>query len=376
MKKQLFWSFVVVFLVFAFFAGVKTWQILGHIAEGAKSGPPPSTISTYNVKKINWPRYLRSVGTLKAVSGAILSAEEAGLVTKIAIKSGQKVEKGQLLVKINPNVDEAQLTGARAALKNATDILEREKKLRQREANSIAALDQSEANYLKALAEVQALEAEIKRKQVVAPFEGYAGVVLVNEGDVVEQGTEIVSVQELSQLFVRFNLSQSDIVKLEGKGAEKPVCVRLDNLPDKEFCGTVNAVDSRVNPTSRNTLIEGVINNSEQLLRPGMFVDVQIEVDRSQESLVVPLSSVLRAPYGDYIYVIDGKPDKDNLYSIKSQNIRLGEERGELVAIKSGLNVGDVVVAVGGFKLSPVSKVKIDNKIPPATAISPEAENT
>jgi membrane fusion protein, multidrug efflux system len=376
MKKQLFWSVVIILILLSFFGGVKYWQILGHIANASKFGPPPSTVSTYVVKKITWPSYLRSVGTLKAVSGALLSAEEAGLITDIAIQSGEKVEKGQVLVKINPSFDEAQLAGARAVLKNASDTLEREKKLRAREANSIAALDLAQANYLKAAADVAGFEAQISRKQIVAPFSGIAGVVRVNKGDVVSQGAEIVSVQDLSKLYVRSYLPQNDLLKLGVNAASRPVCIKINTLPDKEFCGSLNAVDSRVDPISRNTLIEGVIDNLEGLLKPGMFVDVQVEIDSDEQSLVVPVSSVLRAPYGDYIYVIAGKADKDGLYPIRSQNVRLGEERGELVAVNKGLNVGDQVVASGGFKLSPVSKVKINNDIPPATNTEPNAQNS
>lgn len=156
-----------------------------------------------------------------------------------------------------------------------------------------------------------------------------------------------------------------------------PVTLRTDAFPETAWEGEVDVVDAEIDVGTRNFKVRALIANPDGRLRPGMFVDVLVRRPETREFLVVPSSSVLFAPYGDSVYVLtDPTPDTDpQQYGVEQRFVRLGERRGDLVAVKSGLEPGDLVVSTGAFKLQNGMAVTVRDDLAPEASSNPSPPN-
>lgn len=375
MLKQLFAGILVVALFVSAFGYVKYLQISEAIAEGAKKGPPPDTVTTAFVEKSTWPQTAQSVGSISAVEGAVLSAETLGRIVEIHFNSGDKVKKGQPLVTLDTSVEQAQLASAKAALELAEVTAKRERALRARNANAQSDVDKAEGTLRQAVAEVSRLEAEIQRKQIIAPFAGYTGIRKVNVGQTIQAGTEVVTLQAFDPLYVNFSLPQQQLSRVKlGQTVE----LHADSFNGQSFQGRLTSIDAVVDQATRNFSLQATLENPREVLRPGMFVDVALLFGSSDTWLTVPLSSVLHAPYGDTIYRIvhsSQEADPKGPFGIESVAVKLGPKKGDLVAILSGLEAGNEIVSSGAFKLRPQSNVFINNEVQPGNSANPTPPN-
>ncbi len=374
MKKQISIGIGAVLAVVLILGVVKYLQISAAIAEGASRQPPPTAVTSMVVEETTWPVTERAVGSLRAVKGALLSAEDMGRVAQVEFESGSDVKEGQLLLRLDSQVEEAELDAAKARLNLASIEAKRQSALRERNANAKGDLDSAQAKLQEAKAEVARIEAMIRRRSIVAPFDGKAGVRLVNLGQMVNAGEGIVSVQAYDPLFVDFNLPQQSLSRVrEGL----PIKLEVEGFQDKNFTGTLTAIDSSVDSTTRNFQLQGTISNSDGLLRPGMFVEVVLEHAETQTFITVPISSIKYAPYGDTIFVIENAADNaPGPRPIRPQVVKLGPKRGDVVAVLSGLKPGEEVVTSGVFKLRPDGAVIVNNETTPGKNLSPTPENT
>lgn len=372
MKKQISIGLGAVFAIVLILGVIKYLQISAAIAEGASRQPPPTAVTSMLVEESTWPVTERAVGSLRAVKGALLSAEDMGRVAQIEFESSSDVKEGQLLLRLDTQVEEAQLDAAKARLNLASIEAKRQAALRERNANAKADLDSAQAQLQEAKAEVARIEAMIRRRSIVAPFDGKAGVRLVNLGQMVTAGDGIVSVQAFNPLYVDFNLPQQSLSRVrEGL----PIKLEIDGFGEKTFGGSLTAIDSSVDAASRNFQLQGTIENADGLLRPGMFVEVVLEHAEKQTFITVPISSIKYAPYGDTIFVIEA-PSEQGPRPIRPQVVTLGPKKGDLVAVLSGLKPGEEIVTSGVFKLQPNGNVIVNNETVPGQDLSPKPENT
>ncbi|MCB0352903.1 MAG: efflux RND transporter periplasmic adaptor subunit [Bdellovibrionales bacterium] len=352
-------------------AFVKYLQISAAIAENANRGQPPEAVTSAVAQAEKWRDQLEAVGSIAPVQGAMLSAEEGGRVTAIHFTSGQKVTKGDVLVELDSEVETAQLEGAQSELELAEITLRRQRALRERNANSQSDLDAAEAAARNLRAEVARLKAVIERKRVIAPYDGRAGIRMVNIGQTLDSRSDVVEVMSIDPLFVNFSLPQQALGQLR---AGLSVQIGLDAFPEKTFHAEVTAVGSAVNEMTRNIDVQATIENKEELLRPGMFAAVTVLLDREQEVVSVPTSSVRFAPYGNTVFVIkavEGQAPRD----VESRAVRLGERRGDRIAILSGVQAGEEVVSSAAFKLYPGVRVVVNNTVTPENELQPSPEN-
>jgi membrane fusion protein (multidrug efflux system) len=154
--------------------------------------------------------------------------------------------------------------------------------------------------------------------------------------------------------------------------------VTAEELVGKVFTGTVTAIDSEVDPATRNIQVQATLSNPDGKLRPGMFVQVQLPVGASRSVIALPASAVNYAPYGDSVFVItDLKDPKGQTYrGVRQQFVKVDGSRGDQVAIVSGLNPGEEVVTSGVFKLRNGAAVQVNNKVQPANSSAPKPEDS
>jgi len=375
MTKRILFTALGLVVVIGLLGGIKGLQIGRMAAQGDQFAPPPETVTTAPVQAVSWESVLSSVGSLEAVQGVTVTAELTGKVVEIAFTPGSTVKAGDLLVKQDTASEEAQLRATEATVALARLNLQRLTKLLADNTISQSQHDNAEAQFKQAVAQADSIRAVIAKKTIRAPFAGRLGIRLVNLGEVLKEGQPIVSLQSLDPIYVNFLLPQQQLGQVQ-RGLN--VRVTTDGAPGQVIEGKVTAINPEVDAATRNIRIQATIANPEERLRPGMFVNVAVVLPAREKVLAIPATAVLYAPYSDSVFVVEekknektGQPSK----VVRQQFARLGEKRGDFVAVASGLKEGEVVVSTGVFKLRNGQPVTVDNTLAPEFKLTPKPED-
>jgi membrane fusion protein, multidrug efflux system len=355
--------------------GIKFFQVRKAIQEHASFSPPPEAVTSLVAKEEEWVPALKAVGSTAAVQGVTVSTDEPGIVHKINFESGQTVKEGDLLVQLEISQEQAQLRSAEAQMRLAGANLLRQQNLLKSRVSSQADYDTAQAEYDQALAKVEEVKALIDKKTIRAPFSGVLGIRAVNLGQYLQSGAQVAPLQSLDPIYVNFWLPQQYLGQI---AAGQPVSVQADGLPNVTFDGKINAVDAVIDEATRNVRVQATLPNPKGLLRPGMFVNTELPLASTASHIVVPATAIQYAPYGDMVYIIEQMkgPDGKTYQGVRQQVVKVGESRGDRVAILSGVNAGEEVVTSGVFKLRPGAPVQVNNSIQPENSESPRPEDT
>jgi len=349
--------------------GLKAMQIAKMM--GSPMVMPPTTVSSVVVKEEDWAPKLSAVGSVSAVQGAVVSTELGGVVSKIAFENGSTAKKGDLLMQLDTSAEEAQLHSAEADLALARADVERSRDLAARKVISRADSDPAESKFNRLNAVVDQMRSNIRKKTVVAPFDGQLGIRQVNVGQSIDARLPVVQLTALDPVFVDFSLPEQYLSQLSN-GLD--VNVRVDALPDHDFKGKLTAVNSMVDSVTRNVTAQATLQNPEHTLRPGMFAKVEVVLPTKGKALVIPGSAVSYAPFGDSVYIIETKKDaktRKDSQTLRQQFVRIGEARGDFVSVTQGLKGGETIVSTGVFKLRNGMSVTINNELAPKPQIKP-----
>ncbi len=375
MKKKVFIAFCVLLLIAGALGGIKFLQINRMIAQGKEFVPPPATVTATSVMSSEWEQRLTAVGSLEAVQGVTVTAELSGKIQQIVFEPGTHVEAGDLLVQQDISSEKAQLRADEATLALKKANHDRAKELLADNVVTQAAYDQALAEYKQALAAIDNIRSVIAKKAIRAPFAGRLGIRLVNLGQNLEGGEPIVSLQAMDPIFINFLLPQNQIAQIQ---PGLTVRITTDALPGQEVQGHVTAINPLVEEATRNIRIQATVDNPQELLRPGMFVDVDVIMPEREDVRMIPTTAVFYAPYSDSVFVVekqaagDGQPDG---LTLRQQFVRLGAQRGDYVAVLSGVEVGDQIVSTGVFKYRNGQRVVIDNTLAPEFSLTPKPED-
>lgn len=373
--KQVLLALAIGAAVIVVFALVKFLKISAAIAEAESRGMPPESVTSLIAEPDTWSATIDAVGSLAAVQGVTLAAEVQGRVDRIAFTSGAMVQKGDVLVELDSSVEEAEMRSAAAEAELANLTLKRARALREQNANSVADLEKAELEHRSAAARVETLRAEIARRRIIAPFTGHVGIRMVNEGQIVQPGTPVVSLQSFDPIYIDFTLPQQAVRDI---AVGNEVRLNVDTYPKTDFVGKITALDPHVDPDTRNIAVQGTIPNPENKLRPGMFASVTVVLPKTERAITIPSSSITYAPYGDTVWLIETMKDpKGQEYlGVRQQVVKTGPVRGDQVAILSGIKEGEQVVTSGGFKLRPGAPVVVNNSVMPSNEAAPTPADT
>lgn len=366
-----------------------------HIGPGSKSGPsavgapdkaptaaratgPAGPVAVEVGRALSLPvaELAQAVGTLKSRQGVMLRPEVSGRVAALGFRDGQVVRRGQLLVQLDDSVLRAQLQQAQAQLDIARANDARNRELLAQNFISQAAVDQGAANLQVARAQVALVQAQIERLRIVAPFDGTVGIRLVNVGDYVREGTDLVSLEDLRTVYVDFRLPERYLPQLR---VGQPVQVRVDALPGQRFEARVQALEPQVDVNGRSVLVRASIDNPRGLLRSGMFARVEAVLATRVDAVMVPEEAIV--PQGGRQYVIlvvdggEGMPAGTRVS--RRVEVVLGQRREGLVEIVRGVPAGATVVTAGHQRIgadgTPLRVVEIGGAARPAEAASAPA---
>ena len=371
--KRMVIMIIIVGLLLALLIG---WNVLGQIMGAqfaANQKAPPQTVSTMKVSSAPWQPEQSSVGSLRAVRGADLAFDVAGIVTRVNAKSGQEVKQGELLVELNAEdiVAQQRQLEANAALLKTT--LERARQQLAYKGISQAEFDSAAANVKAAQAGIAQQAALVGKRQLRAPFDGRVGIVTLTPGSYINAGTAVLTLQQLDPVFVDFNVPQRNLGEVK---VGQKLSITVDGLADQRFDGTVTAVSPKVDASSRNVQVEASLPNPQELLKPGMFANVALQVGAEQTYLTLPQAAVTFNPYGETVFLVvpsDKKNEKGEQEPPTAQSVFVttGSRRGDQVAILTGIKDGDEVVTSGQLKLKNGTSLIIDNSQKPANQAAP-----
>jgi membrane fusion protein (multidrug efflux system) len=360
-------------------AGTKIAQIsslmrFGKAAQAA--GPPPQAVATAVAKGAEWESLLESVGSVEAGRGVTISNEVPGVVRAIRFESGAKVRPGQVLVELDASVEKAQLSSLQARQELASSSATRSRRLEAGGAYTKVQLEADEAQLKTVSADAQALAAQIEKKTIRAPFGGKLGIRSVNLGQYLNPGTPITVLESLDAVYIDFTVPQQQLARVPVSTA---VRISLPGVqPPRTLAGKIAAVDPNVDPVTRAVKLRASVQAAKgdaDALRPGMFVNVSVVLPEKASVVFVPATSIMRAPYGNSIYIVEDAPGGKPAKVARQQFVRIGVSRGDFVAIDEGVTAGQEVVTLGAFKLRNGAPVFVNNEIQLSPSQTPTPQN-
>ncbi len=353
MLRRMLFMLGAVIVVVLILAALKFNSIYQQIQQFSAPAPAIS-VEAQTARRLDWQSRLPAIGTLKASQGIDLSVEVAGTVSEVQFRSGEQVAKGQPIVLLDSEVEQASLAAAEADLALSRLEFQRARSLLERQAVSRSEFDRLNAELQKADASVAQLRASLAKKRVLAPFAGTIGIRQVDVGDFLAAGTPIATLQDLSTLFVDFYLAEQHVPLL---ALGQRVQLQVAAYPGERFEGVISALNPKVETTTRNVQVRAELANPDGRLLPGMFADLQVLLPTRTAQVVVPETAITYTLYGNSVLLVsEGTPPEgvasDEPYLVVERRfVTTGERRDGLVLILDGLEGGERVITAGQLKL-------------------------
>ena len=315
---------------------------------GAQAAARPPTVDVAQVEVMRLTDDTQAVGSLRSRQGVVLRPEISGRVTQLNFRDGDRVRKGQVLVQLDDQLPLAQVQQSRAELSIAVANHVRNKDLVAQNFISQRSVDESAAALEVAQAKLALSLATAARLKIVAPFDGMTGIRVVNVGDYLKDGADIVNVEDIDAVFVDFRLPERFQSKVK-KG--QLAAVHLDALPGARFTAIIQAVDPLIDANGRSVGVRACIDNRPLQLRPGMFARVTTVFGERDQAKVIPEEAIV--PLGSKSYVIRLKPGAAPDVRVSQRvEVKVGIRRPGKVEILEGLDVGDTVVTAGQQRIA------------------------
>jgi membrane fusion protein, multidrug efflux system len=371
--------------------GYLGWQHFAHSPSAADPEPPPPVpVIAATVQKQNFPIVLTGIGNVAALTSAIVRSMVTEQIISIDFKDGQDVKKGQLLAQLDPSTYQAQLEQAEANfardeahLENGRVNLGRYVPLEQKGyapeqqvATQKAKIAQEEAVIKADQAAIAYAKTQLNYTKLVAPFDGVAGIRLLDVGNVIHSSSSrgspsepnaLVVINQIQPISVLFTLAATDIPAVQealAKGPVKAIALSADGKTELAS-GVLAALDNQANTTSGTITLKATFPNEHRKLWPGMFVNIRVVTQVQENGLTVPLDAVLQGPQGQFVFVVGSD------HKVATQPVSVRETLNGQALIDKGLSAGDTVVVRGQYRLTPGTVVSLANPDDPAAVANP-----
>lgn len=320
-------------------------------ATGPQAGAGvPVEVGRIEVMTVN--EEVEALGTLAADESVVIAPEIAGRVVSLGFKEGERVQKGQPLVRLDTAILDAEVKQAQADLSLARDTYQRNQSLAQRGAGTQVALEQATAQLASNEARLQLAQAKLAQSSILAPFNGVVGLRSVGVGDYVSVGKTLITLTNIDPIKVDFRVPE---VYLSRVKVGQSIQARVDAVPDRNFDGKIFAIDPVVDVNGRAIRLRAAIPNPDLVLKPGLFARISITVDQRENAIVVPEMAVVPDGVGKMVYVVEnGKA--------KRVPVELGKRLPGKVEIVKGLTPQMQLVTAGQMRLRDGATVAIKDK--------------
>ena len=305
-------------------------------------------VTTEQVRMRPWSDTVQALGTVTARESVTVTAKVSETVTDVHFDSGDRVRAGAPLVTLSGQAQQAQLREAQTAANEATQLFRRQEELASQQLIARSSLDAQRAARDAANARVAQIRAQLADRVVRAPFSGVLGLRQVSPGALVTPGTPIATLDDIDRVYVDFPVPETALAVLgEGQLLRGTTAA----YPGRTFEGVVSTIDSRVDPATRAVTVRGDFANPENLLRPGMLV--QIVLSRPErEALVIPEIAIVQVGSRSLVWRV-GEDD-----TVTQATVTVGARREGLAEVTEGLVPGDRIVVDGTGKLRPGDRIE------------------
>ena len=371
-------------------AGYLGWRHLTHGSSVAAEPPLPVPVIAATVKQGNFPIVLTGIGNVAALNTATVRSMVTEPIVSIDFKDGQSVKKGELLAQLDPSTYQAQLDQVQANLardeahlENGQSNLGRYVPLakqgfapQQQVATQQAMIVQEQATLKADQAAVEYAKTELTYTRLVAPFDGVAGIRLLDVGNIIHATTSrgfpgepdaLVVINQVQPISVMFTLAAADIPDVQdalARGPVKVVALSADGKTELD-AGALAAIDNQANTTSDTINLKAIFPNPHRRLWPGMFVNVRIVTKVQDNGLTVPLDAIQQGPQGEFVFVVGGGR------KVSMQPVWVRETLNGEALVDKGLSAGETVVVRGQYRLTPGTEVSLANPDDPAVVPNP-----
>jgi membrane fusion protein (multidrug efflux system) len=321
-------------------------EISAAIAAAEASPEPREAVEAVRARRGEWAASTRAVGTVVALRQVEIRNELPGTVIEVGFASGDIVEAGQLLVRLDTRQERAALAAAQAEAQLAQTVFDRRSRLAPGDVVSVLDLDRARAELAAATARVSGLEAGIAKKTLAAPFRARVGLTDLQPGAYLDEGASIAMLQGVdSDAYVDFTLPQDMAAAIRPGVA---VSLAGQQIRDGSVSAEIVAEDASVDADNRAVRFRAIARGLGERLRPGAFVDVVAVTAPPQPALLVPLTAVRRAPYGDHVFVLAEEAGQSRA---RQRIVQTGPLQGTDIVITDGLAEGELIAGAGSFKL-------------------------
>lgn len=325
--------------------------------EPESSGSRPVAVEVVRIG----PESLRDVvdipGQLESGQSVEIRSEVEGILGVVGFTEGQRVAEGDLLFQLRDERERAVLSEAQASLKLAGAVYRRTKDLAGRNVSSAAALERAEGERSVAQARVELAQVEVERKRILAPFDGVMGSLRVHPGDQVRKRTPLSRIDHTERLQLVFYLPETAVGAVS---AGAPVRIKVAPHPGEYFDGEVFFVSPTLDPNARRIEIKANVPNADGRLLPGLFAEVEAEIARRDDALLVPESALVYGLEGTHVWRVDGEQ------RVARAPVEVGLRSDGRVEVVAGLEPGDAVVAAGIHKVKEGDRVSSVSPAPAA----------
>ena len=338
----------------------KALMVLLAFAFPAQAAPdgkkPPTAVMAHKVTLETVTDRIEALGTLKANEAVDITVHASDFVTGIYFRDGQRVTKGDLLLKLESGEEEAQRREARYTLEEAKSQLERVKTIAKRGDASQSLLDERQREYDVAKARLAGIESRLEDRKVLAPFSGVVGLTDVSPGAFLTPGDVITTLIDDATMKLDFGVPAVYLAEIRpGTDIE----ASTPGYKDRLFNGLVETINNRVDPVSRSVQVRARIPNPDGLLKPGMLMEVEL-LTRKRQAIVIPEEAIIPVATKTYVYRLQ---QGQQPLTAQRQEVRTGSRWEGKVEIRSGLSAGELIVTEGTNKLQPNSPVTLIDSI-------------
>jgi membrane fusion protein (multidrug efflux system) len=307
---------------------------------------------------------IEAIGTANANEAVSVTSKTSNIVTAIHFSDGELVRAGDVLVELDRGSVTADLAAATAAFEESRSQFNRSRELVATQVVSKAQYEQLEATMKANEARMAAAQSRLTDTYIRAPFSGRVGLRRVSLGTLINPGTVITTLDDISSVKVDFAVPEVYVAQLRNGQA---VQARTNAWPGRVFTGKVLSVDSRIDPTTRSVIVRAAVPNRDAALKPGMFLTVSVSQEH-RPALVIPEEALVPEQARQFVYVVDGA-------TVAKREVSLGRREPGFVEVTDGLAVGDLVVVEGTLKLRDGAPIR-DNGAAAAATVAETPPST